>query len=162
MAGNVSSAPVIAGIHHLTIPISNIGVSLAWYQNVMGATHEAQYDHDDATTGQPYSSTISVPGMGRTLIELRVDVTQSANQQMWDPVTLGVETLEDLETWGDWLNELNVSRSPLYVSSQGWIIVFMDPDRHFLRIYTYETHSANVSSSQDPFWLGDQNPTGSS
>jgi len=40
-------APATKGLHHVKLPVSDLDASLAWYARVLGAQHQAQFDHFD-------------------------------------------------------------------------------------------------------------------
>src|SRR6201996_5682141 len=40
-------APAAKGLHHVKLLVSDLDASLAWYARVLGAQHQAQFDHFD-------------------------------------------------------------------------------------------------------------------
>jgi hypothetical protein len=89
----------------------------------MGAQHLTNLDHIDST-GVLYAVELAMPSFGRTVMELRLNTQQSSAQQMFDPITWGVETLAQLAQWKEWLTSNNVPGSPVFTGVTGWVLVF--------------------------------------
>ena len=70
MSSTEASAPVIAGIHHLKFPVSDIDASLDWYTSVLSASRQPELDHFTAS-GTRYAVELKVPGMAQGVLELR-------------------------------------------------------------------------------------------
>ena len=108
---------------------------------------------------------------------------EALKNRRFDPVTWGVNTKTDLESWAEWLDGKGVKRSRLLKGAVGWLIVFevrfsqaeyrskdgiekasrrrkadssQDPDGRFLRLYTYETHEMTADVDEDAYWLGSE------
>ena len=64
------SAPVLAGIHHIKIPVSEIDASLDWYTYVLSASHQPELDRFTAS-GVRYAVELKVPGTAQGVLELR-------------------------------------------------------------------------------------------
>jgi hypothetical protein len=120
---DASSPPIVTGIHHVKVPVSNINVSLAWYTRVMGAKHLTNLDHINAQ-GQRYAVELMLPSFGRTAMELRLNSDQAKSQEMFDPITWGVESLDQIKQWEEWLVMNNVATSPVFTGVTGWLLVF--------------------------------------
>jgi hypothetical protein len=115
--------PNVTGIHHLKVPVSNINVSLAWYTRVMGAQRISTLDHINRA-GARYAVELQMPSFGVTVMELRLNDAQATSQQMFDPITWGVQGLKDIQAWEQWLNTNNVATSPVFTGVTGWVLVF--------------------------------------
>ena len=58
------NGPVVSGLHHLKLPVSDLDTSLHWYERVFDAEHLAQFDHFD-DNGARYAVIIAIPGLLR-------------------------------------------------------------------------------------------------
>ena len=63
------NAPVVSGLHHLKLPVSDLDTSLHWYERVFDAQRLAQFDHFD-DNGARYAVIVAIPGLP-TPLELR-------------------------------------------------------------------------------------------
>jgi catechol 2,3-dioxygenase-like lactoylglutathione lyase family enzyme len=63
------TAPVLRGLHHVKLPVSDLDTSLRWYQRVFDARCLAQFDHYDGA-GYRYAVIVRLPGVD-VPIELR-------------------------------------------------------------------------------------------
>lgn len=117
------SRPSISGIHHLKFPVTNLETSLNWYTTVLGASRIAALDHFNSN-GERYAIVLSLPALSGPNLELRLNPDQAKNQEMFDPVTLAVETKADLDAWGEFLDKHGVAHSPVLTGVVGWVLVF--------------------------------------
>lgn len=139
---NEDATPGIMGIHHLSITVTNLEASLAWYQRLLCADRMPMkfphYGCEDT-------------GYGELLIEPRSGVviglhTNSGNdgQQFdeactgLDHVALNVATRDDLDAWTAWLDELGIEHTGIRVAEQPFTfatVVFRDPDNIQLELF---------------------------
>ncbi|MCJ1245600.1 hypothetical protein MMC30_002804 [Trapelia coarctata] len=147
------SPPPIAGIHHLKFPVSNLDASLKWYTSVMSASHILSLDHY-TSSGKRYAAVLSLPALGETKLELRLDYGKALQARGTDPMTLAVTTRADLERWAEWLDAKKVRRSGILKGTVGWVLVLEDPNGRFIRLYTEQTHDMTAEVDRDDYWLG--------
>ena len=55
--------PSLSGIHHVTLPVSDLGASADWYAHALGATRLPGLDHHDPQ-GNRFSVVVTLPGLG--------------------------------------------------------------------------------------------------
>jgi catechol 2,3-dioxygenase-like lactoylglutathione lyase family enzyme len=127
-------APVLSGLHHLKIPVSDLEISVAWYEQVFGARHRSEYDHRDRN-GILYAAMLDIPGLG-VLTELRLAPKAAKAVAGYDPVTYGVADRAELDRWMAHLDACNVYHSPVISGYIGYLVIFADPDGLRLRFYT--------------------------
>src|SRR5512146_2221999 len=129
------TAPAITGIHHLSLTVSDIEASLAWYQRLFGAdrlpTIFPHYEREDTGYGvllvEPRSGVIlglhtNTANDGKQFDEARTGL---------DHVGLNVATREDLQAWTAWLDELGIEHSGIRGGDEPFpfaTVVFRDPD----------------------------------
>jgi catechol 2,3-dioxygenase-like lactoylglutathione lyase family enzyme len=128
----MSTAPALAGLHHLKIPVSDLDASLRWYQNTFGAAHLEQFDHFD-DDGARYAVIIAIPGLPTT-VELRWAPKAASAMRECDTITLAVNSPEDLQAWAAHLDSQHVEHSPVIKGAAGHLLVVADPDGIFIRI----------------------------
>jgi hypothetical protein len=99
-----------------------------------------------------YAHILEVPGLG-TLLELRLNPQRAQAHARFDPVTIAVADRATLEEWDSHLSGLGIAHSPVITAIQAWLIVVEDPDGNRLRLYTLETHGAELKPDEDNAWL---------
>src|ERR1700758_4726967 len=106
------AVPAIAGIHHISLTVSDIEASLAWYQRLLGAERvPMEFPHYEREE----------TGFGVLLVEPRSGLviglhTNTANagerfdeaRTRLDHVGLHVASRRELEAWIPWLGELGI------------------------------------------------------
>lgn len=117
------SRPRVLGVHHLKFAVSNLDVSIAWYERVMGARRIPSLDHVRAD-GSRFAAVCEMTDWNRTYLELRQHEVQAQKDRGWDPVTLSVRGRQDLLDWITWLDRWGTTHSPLLVGVRGWLLVF--------------------------------------
>ncbi len=143
--------PFLHGIHHLKFPVSDIGRSLAFYERALGARRVAEWDHMHQD-GSRYAIILEVPGLG-TYLELRLDPKAAGRHCGFDPVTLAVRDRRELQAWAAQLDGAGIEHSPVLITIQAWLIVFIDPDGLRLRLYTLETHGPELAPDENSPWI---------
>ena len=136
------AVPAITGIHHISLTVSDIEASLAWYQRLLAADRVPMkfphYEREDT-------------GFGVLLVEPRSGLiiglhTNTANDGErfdeahtgLDHVGLNVGTYEDLESWTAWLDELGIKHSGIRSGTEPFAfstVVFRDPDNIQLELF---------------------------
>jgi catechol 2,3-dioxygenase-like lactoylglutathione lyase family enzyme len=143
--------PEICGIHHLKFAVRDLQESCAFYERALAARRIAAFDHR-TQDGTLFAFILEVPNLG-THLELRLNPEAAKAQERFDPITLAVHAKRDLEQWSDHLDAAEVAHSPILTGLAGYLLVFEDPDRRRLRLYTLEKPSANARPSTDSSWL---------
>ncbi|MBI5341570.1 MAG: VOC family protein [Mycolicibacterium rufum] len=130
----MTTPPLLHGIHHLKLPVTDLPASIGWYQRVFGAVHVDRFDHYDGA-GNRYAVILEIPGLD-TALELRW-APQAANAiRGYDPVSFIAGNHHDLAGWLEHLDALGVEHSPVITALAGELVVFRDPDGTYLRVLT--------------------------
>jgi catechol 2,3-dioxygenase-like lactoylglutathione lyase family enzyme len=147
-----SKTPSLKGIHHLKLAVTDLDVSLAFYEKLFDAIRIPEADHRSEANGELYAYILDVPNLG-TKLELRLNPEQAQRHRYFDPITIAVEDRRALENWYHFLDERRIPHSPIIAGIQAWLIVIEDPDKSRLRLYTLETHGRDVKPDENNPWL---------
>ncbi|POX57952.1 VOC family protein [Streptomyces sp. Ru62] len=134
----MAARPVVRGLHHIKIPVSDLERSIAWYGSVLGARRIPEFDHV-TRDGELFAVILDVPGAD-VPVELRLDPATAGRLAGFDPLTFTVPGRAELDGWIRHLDTLGVPHSPVIVALVGHLLVVPDPDGVRLRFYTDEPH----------------------
>lgn len=129
-----SPTPGLAGLHHLTLPATDIEASCGWYERVLGARRIARLDHRDGT-GRLFAAVLDVPELG-TLLQLRADTDTRPVMRDFPLFTLQVRDLAHLQAWIGHLDAVGVAHSPVERRNVGNSVSAASPDGSLLRFQT--------------------------
>jgi catechol 2,3-dioxygenase-like lactoylglutathione lyase family enzyme len=133
---------MLAGVHHVKIPVTDLARSFRWYRQVFGLRPTVEFRDAD---GEVRGLAGEVPGLAPTLLALRVNPVAAEGCRGFDPVSFAVSTRDDLAGWASHLDSLEVKHSPLIEASIGWLLIFDDPDGIALHLYTWASHGLDHS-----------------
>ena len=128
------TAPVLSGLHHVTLPASNLEASTAWYQQALCAEGVMRLDHHDAA-GHLVAVVLRLPGLA-VPVKLQLAPEAAAAVRGSDPVTLGVAVVADLDLWIEHLDACGIAHSPVTAARLGHSVSLTGPDGTLLRLYT--------------------------
>ncbi|HEU5418864.1 MAG TPA: VOC family protein, partial [Streptosporangiaceae bacterium] len=142
--------PVLAGIHHLKLPVTGLARSLEWYRSRLG--YEVQIEFVEQ--GQLMGVGLAHPGGGPDLA-LRLDPDRARAAAGFDYFAIGVPDKPAMERLAARLDALGQPHAGVHRASFGWILPeVLDPDGHPLRFYTLEHHTdpgpGEVTTIRDP------------
>nr|WP_090273778.1 VOC family protein [Mycolicibacterium komanii]CRL66673.1 lactoylglutathione lyase-like lyase [Mycolicibacterium komanii] len=136
-------APGITGIHHISITVTDLEASLAWYQRLLAADRVPMkfphYERED--TG--YGELLIEPRSG-IVIGLHTNTGNDGNQfdearTGLDHVALNVASRAELDAWTRRLDELGIEHSGVRAAEEPFpfaTVVFRDPDNIQLELFT--------------------------
>ncbi|KUI00786.1 MULTISPECIES: VOC family protein [Mycobacterium] len=134
--------PGITGIHHISITVTDLEASLAWYQRLLGADRLPMkfphYERED--TG--YGELLIDPRSG-VVIGLHTNTGNDGNQfdearTGLDHVALNVASRDELDAWTRRLDELGIEHSGVRAADEPFpfaTVVFRDPDNIQLELF---------------------------
>ncbi len=126
--------PTISGIDHIALTVTDLTVSLAFYENVLGLSASVTM-----TDGSFTRCVLALPG--RTHLGLTQHQTGSGCD--FDPTTPGLDHLglacesrEELASWVEHLDSLGIAHSGVQEAGYGSALSFRDPDGNALELFT--------------------------
>lgn len=123
---------VLIGIHHVKLPVSDVALSRAWYERVLGFETSIEFVEDGVIRGV---------AMGRDgcqpQIALRHDPDRARTLAGFDAVALLVPSRDDVRRWSDRLDELGEPHGGLVQGHHGGAVLvgLQDPDEIEIRLY---------------------------
>lgn len=137
MNSDVSDAPVLAGVHHLKLPVRDLVRSRDWYASRLGYQVVIEF----VEAGQPMGVALRHPNGGPDLA-LRLDPARAEAAAGFDYFAIGVPDKAAIEALADRLSSLGETHAGVHFATIGWILPMLhDPDGHEVRFYTIEHHS---------------------
>ncbi len=142
--------PVLDGIHHVKIPVTDLARSRRWYESRLGYQLEIEFVEQGIMMGVGL-----VHPAGGPHIALRLDPERSARLGDFDFFSIGVPDKESIESLAARLTDLGEAHAGVHFASIGWILPALhDPDGHEVRFYTTERHTTTgpqrVLRNEDP------------
>jgi len=149
------ATPALPHIHHVALTVTDVNVSVPWYEKVFGLKHQLDVPHEGGT-----GMLLSDPDRQLTLVLHRHDANQgegfSERRAGLDHVGFSVPSRPDLEAWQAHLDQLGVKRaeaadqpctqSAITDAPYASVLVFRDPDNIQLELFAPAT--ANKSATQ--------------
>lgn len=135
--------PDLAGIHHLKIPVTDLGRSLRWYERVFGYTVVFEVADDD---GVVRGVAGEIPGLAGTKLALRQNPALAAATAGFDPIAFAVADEAAVRAWAEHLDRLEVGHTPLIEGKTGWLLAVTDPDGLRLVIYSWAAPAGSGTS----------------
>jgi len=130
-------APLLDGVHHLKLPVTDLGRSLEWYHRVLGYRLEAEFVEQGRLAGL----SLEHPAGGPTMA-LRLDPDRAARSAGFDHFAIAVPSEEAMRSLAARLDAFGEGHAGVHQTSMGWILPMLrDPDGHEVRFYTWETHA---------------------
>lgn len=129
--------PIVNGIHHVNLTVSDLARSAEWYVRVLGLTHG--WDMDDID-GRGQKTVLLVPGSALRVVLSRHRAGSGAGFSEFnvglDHLAFTVADRSELEIWVRKLDAEAVDHSPIKEGATGWLTTLRDPDNIQLELYT--------------------------
>jgi catechol 2,3-dioxygenase-like lactoylglutathione lyase family enzyme len=131
------TAPQLAGIHHVKLPVRDLAASQAWYESRLGYRAALEFVEQGTLMGVVLRHPNGGPELG-----LRLDPDRAAAAAGFDYFAIGVPNKQAMDDLAERLTELGESHAGVHLATIGWILPNLhDPDGHEVRFYTIEQHS---------------------
>lgn len=132
-----SDVPVLDGVHHLKLPVSDLERTRSWYSSRLGYVPMLEFTNHGRTTG----ITMSHPN-GGPMIGFVLDPELAERASGFDYFSIGVPGKDELEDLAARLAALGEENAGVHFATMGWILPGThDPDGHEVRFYTNAHHT---------------------
>jgi catechol 2,3-dioxygenase-like lactoylglutathione lyase family enzyme len=150
------TAPALAGVHHLKLPVSDLTRSRQWYESRLGYQLEVEFVEDGTLMGITLRHPNGGPDLG-----LRLDPERARAAAGFDYFSIGVPDKPAIEALAARLTELGEAHAGVHFATIGWILPMLhDPDGHEVRFYTIQHHTeiaeGEVLRAVDPVETSEQ------
>jgi len=134
--------PAITGVHHVSITVTDLEASLAWYAKVLGADRVPMKFPHYGCEDTGYAEMVIEPRSG-VAIGLHTNVGNDGAEfdearTGLDHVGFNVGTRAELQAWAGWLDDLGIPHSGLQLVGGPFpfaTVVFRDPDNIQLELF---------------------------
>jgi catechol 2,3-dioxygenase-like lactoylglutathione lyase family enzyme len=120
----------VSGIHHVKLPVTDVAVSRAWYERVLGFVLDIEFEEDGVVRGV---------GLGRDGVGLALREAPERAKAMsgFDALALRVPTREQLHEWQARLDGAGEPHGGIVTGHRGGAVLvgLHDPDGIEIRLY---------------------------
>jgi len=128
----VTSPPVLDGIHHVKLPVTDLDRSLAWYQQHLGYVVMTEFVEGGVRMGVAMTHPNGGPDLA-----LRADPARARAAAGFDYFAIGVPGHHLIEALATALEGRGVTHDGVHRTPVGWVLLGVrDPDGHDVRFYT--------------------------
>ena len=128
----MSSAPSLDGIHHLKLPVTDLGRSLAWYRHRLGYEVMQEFVEGGVVMGVAMAHPNGGPALA-----LRLDPDRARAAAGFDYFAIGVPGHDAIDALAARLAALGDAHAGVQRTPVGWVLPGThDPDGHEVRFYT--------------------------
>src|ERR1700759_3107827 len=129
--------PVLAGIHHLKLPVTDLARSLEWYRSRLGYEVQVEFVEQGTLMGLALTHPAGAPDFGLRLARNRARAAAG-----FDYFAIGVPDKAAMDALARQLDGLGQPHLGVHRATLGWILPeVLDPDGHALRFYTIAHHT---------------------
>ncbi|WP_432478322.1 VOC family protein [Nocardioides sp. GXQ0305] len=133
----MEQAPLLAGVHHLKLPVSDLRRSQRWYESRLGYRLAEEFRTDGEVTGIGMEHPNGGPPIGFVLAPEKARAAAG-----FDYFSIGVPDKASIKALAARLDELGEEHAGVHFASFGWILPLLhDPDGHEVRFYTHQHHT---------------------
>ncbi|WP_433654628.1 VOC family protein [Nocardia sp. CA-128927] len=129
--------PILAGVHHLKLPVSDLDRSIEWYRTRLGYEVDIEFHEHEVLMGVSLHHPAGGP-----MLALRLDAEKAAAAAGFDYFSIGVPDKAAISALADHLRALGEQHAGVHFATIGWILPELhDPDGHEVRFYTVASHT---------------------
>ena len=136
----------IEGIHHLKLPVSDVGRSIEWYRRVLGFELGIEFLEDGVVRGAALRHPSGVQ------VAVRHDPVRAAALSGFDALALAVPDRASVRCWRQRLDALDEPHGGVVAGHPGGAVLvgLHDPDGIEIRLYTDQ--SPDAAQTNDTTW----------
>ena len=129
--------PTLDGVHHVKLPVTDLGRSIDWYASRLGYQVALEFREHGRRTGVSLAHPRGGPMFGL------VDAPDKARAAAgFDYISIGVPDRARLVELAEHLSGLGEQHAGVHFATLGWILPMLhDPDGHEIRFYSTEAHT---------------------
>lgn len=128
----MSTTPLLDGLHHVKLPVSDIEKSYAWYHEHLGYEAKMKFVESGVLMGIAMGHPNGGPNMA-----LRVDPDRAAMGSGFDYFAIGVPGKDAIDALVAHLDEVGIPHDGIVRTPVGWVLSGVhDPDGYDVRFYT--------------------------
>lgn len=133
----MSQIPVLAGIHHLKLPVADLRRSQNWYASRLGYRLAVEFRLHGELVGIGMEHTNGGPGIGFVF-----DPERARAAAGFDYFAIAVPDRETMVALAARLDGFGDTHAGVHRATFGWILPMLhDPDGHEVRFYTVTHHT---------------------
>ncbi len=131
------TAPVLCGVHHLKLPVSDLERSVNWYRTRLGYRPVVEF----VEQGELRGVSMRHPNGGPELA-VRLDPERATAAAGFDYFAIAVPDKDTIDALADRLTALGEEHAGVHFATIGWVLPYLhDPDGHEIRFYTEQAHT---------------------
>ena len=139
----MADAPVLDGIHHLKLPVTDLDRSFAWYRHHLGYELMKDFVEDGVRMGIAMTHPAGGPDLA-----LRLDPQRARVAAGFDYFAIGVPGHDAIDALAEHLTALGGVHAGVHRTPVGWVLPGLhDPDGHEVRFYTVPLELASDDDS---------------
>jgi catechol 2,3-dioxygenase-like lactoylglutathione lyase family enzyme len=129
--------PVLAGVHHIKLPVTDLARSREWYRSRLGYQVQIEFVEQGRLMGYVLAHPNGGPVLG-----LRLSPERARAAAGFDYFAIGVPDQDAIVQLAARLSALGEQHAGVHMATIGWILPGLhDPDGHQVRFYTLEEHT---------------------
>jgi len=116
------SPPLLSGIHHVTIPVSDVQQAAEWFATALGFVPVVTFEEEDCVTG------VLLEHPSGAAVLLRANPAPAVSHA-FPTLTFAVPDVEELRRWDGHLSDLGITHTEATRTHLGWAIRLWGPER---------------------------------
>ena len=133
----MTHAPLLAGVHHLKLPVADLRRSQAWYESRLGYRLSEEFHNHGQLAGIGMEHPNGGPGIAFVLAPELANAAAG-----FDYFAIGVPDKSSLQELAARLDGFGESHAGVHRATLGWILPLLhDPDGHEVRFYSLAHHT---------------------
>jgi catechol 2,3-dioxygenase-like lactoylglutathione lyase family enzyme len=121
--------PVLSGIHHVTISVSDVQPATEWFETALGFVPVVTFEEEDCVTG------VLLEHPSGAAVLVRADPAHAVSDA-YPTLTFAVPDVGELRRWDGHLTGLGISHTEVTRTHLGWAIRLWGPERLEFRLVT--------------------------